>query len=88
MSLYELADNCEYGLLRDEMIRDRLVVGIRDSNLSEHLQLDADLNLDKAKKAIRQREAVHEQQQTLNGPTEPSGIAALQPVERVVRNIA
>ena len=32
------------------MIRDRLVVGIRDSTLSERLQMDADLTLDSAKK--------------------------------------
>ena len=45
------------------MIRDRLVVGIQDNGLSERLQLsDADLKLEKAKKMIRQREAVHEQQ--------------------------
>ena len=79
MALYALAENCEYGALRDEMIRDRLVVGIRNSNLSERLQLDAELTLDKAKKATRQREAVHEQQQTLNAPTDPSSVAALQP---------
>ena len=77
MALYELAANCDYGDLREEMIRDRLVVGIRDSGLSERLQLDADLDLNKATKAIRQREAVHQQQQTLKGAGEPGSIAAL-----------
>ena len=56
-SLYNLADNCNYGNLKDEMIRDRLVVGIRDMALSKKLQMDADLMLEKAKKSIRQREA-------------------------------
>ena len=65
MALYALAKNCDYGGMTDEMIRDRLVVGIRDSALSEKLQMDAKLTLESAKKAIRQREAVHEQQQTL-----------------------
>ncbi len=32
---------CKYGELKDEIIRDRLVVGIRDSTLSEKLQLNA-----------------------------------------------
>ena len=45
--LYNLAEYCEYGALRDEMIRDRLVVGLRDLKLSEKLQLDADLTLEK-----------------------------------------
>ncbi len=47
------------------MIRDRLVVGIRDNTLSEKLQMDSALTLESANKAIRQREAVHEQQITL-----------------------
>ena len=35
--------------------------------LSEKLQMDADLTLEKAKKSIRQREAVHEHQDVLIG---------------------
>ena len=66
MALYSLAANCEYGALQDEMIRDRLVVGIQDAALSEKLQLDADLTLEKAKKSIRQREAIREQQTILD----------------------
>ena len=67
VALYDLAENCDYGALQSEMIRDRLVVGIRDGTLSERLQLDAELTLEKAKKAVRQREAVHEQQRELKG---------------------
>ena len=66
ISLYKLAEDCNYGELKPEMIRDRLVVGIRDTNLSERLQLDPQLTLEKAKKAIRQREAVKEQQKELS----------------------
>ena len=75
--LYELAEDCEYGALHSEMIRDRLVVGIRDITLSEQLQTNAELTLDKAKKIIRQREAVHQQQCLLKG-AEPQSIKALQ----------
>ena len=67
MELYRLAESCDYGDLKDEMIRDRLVVGIRDAVLSQQLQLDPDLTLEKAKKMVRQREAVHDQQQVLKG---------------------
>ena len=49
------------------MIRDRLVVGIRDKAISEILQLEAGLTLERAKVMLRQREAVHEQQQVLKG---------------------
>lgn len=71
MELYKLVEYCSYGELKDEMIRDRLVVGILDSALSQRLQLDATLTLEKAKKLVRQREAVGEQNQLLR-ETEPS----------------
>ena len=64
-SLYHLAESCEYGELKEEMIRDRIVVGIKDQGLSERLQLDPALTLEKAKTMIRQREAIHEQQAIL-----------------------
>ena len=70
MELYRLAENCDYGALKEEMIRDRLVVGIRDASLSQQLQLDSELTLEKTKKKIRQREAVGEQQRELKGPAE------------------
>ena len=66
-ALYRLVDSCDYGALKEEMLRDRIVVGIRDVALSERLQLDADLTLDTAKKKVRQREAVFEQGQLLRG---------------------
>ena len=54
MALYSLAEHCGYGNLHDEMIRDRIVVGIRNSSLSEKLQLDAWLTLDRAITTIEQ----------------------------------
>ena len=48
------------------MIRDQLVIGIQDSRLSERLQMDPDLTLEKAKKLIRQSEAVDEHQVSSN----------------------
>ena len=50
------------------MIRDRLVVGIRDTGLSQQLQLSAELTLEKAKTKVHQREAVGEQQKELQSP--------------------
>jgi len=55
-----------------EMIRDRLVVGIHNCYLSEKLQLDSKLTLEKPKKATRQYEAVHSQQDALQGGSNPS----------------
>ena len=53
-----MAESCEFGDLKKEMIRDRLVIGIRDAQLSERLQLEPNLTLAKAEKLIRQRYAV------------------------------
>ena len=77
MALYSLAANCEYGTLESEMIRDRLVVGIRDAALSERLQIDAELTLEKAKKSIRQREAVKQQQTILDGTKGAANVDAM-----------
>ena len=44
--LFGLAENCDYGQFKSQMIRDRLVVGIRDNALSERLQMNADLTLE------------------------------------------
>ena len=51
--------------MKEELIRDRLVVGIRNYALSERLQIEAELTLDKAKRLIHQHEAVKEQQEVL-----------------------
>ena len=51
--------------MKHELIRDRLVFGIKDVTLSERLQTDETLMLDKAKKLVRQKEAVREQQNIL-----------------------
>ena len=42
-ALHAMAEHCDYGTLRDEMIRDRIVVGLLDAKLSEKRQLDAEL---------------------------------------------
>ena len=80
MTLYDLAEHCDYGTLTEELIRDRLVVGIRDTALSQKLQMDPALTLESAKKAIRQREAVYEQQQVLKGVNKAtSSLYAIRP---------
>ena len=55
-ALYSLVETCDYKAETiNEMLRDRLVVGMRDTAL---LQLDSELTLEKAKKSLRQKEAV------------------------------
>ena len=58
--LYGLAEHCSYRELHEEMIRDRIVVGLRDPSLSDSLQLVPTLNLEKAVTKVR-----HKKQQPL-----------------------
>lgn len=57
-ALYALAENCNYGALHDKLLRDRLVVGLRDSTLSE-----------KAINMARQSEVIKKQQTDIRGET-------------------
>ncbi|KAF7646652.1 hypothetical protein LDENG_00184280 [Lucifuga dentata] len=61
MAVHKLAENCKYGDLHEEMIRDQIVVGIRDAGLSERLQLNPKLNLATAISQVRQQEEVKKQ---------------------------
>ena len=62
-SPHKLIEHCDYGALKDEMIRDKIVVGlVLDEQLSEKLQLDPNLTLKRAVDQARQKEAVRKQQ--------------------------
>ena len=52
MALYALAEHYEYNDTKEKMIRDRLVVGIRDCTLSERLQMEPELTLRKPRKSF------------------------------------
>ena len=62
MTSRTLTEHCNFGTLRDEMIRDRILIGFIDAKLSEKLQLDQELTLPKAIKQAQQRKAVKIQQ--------------------------
>ena len=83
--VHRLAENCEFGPMKDELIRDRLVVGICDSTLSEHLQMEVELTIEKAKCLIHQQEAVREQQAILRTPIKEESLDAVQKTTRVTR---
>ena len=67
--LHSLAE-CEYGDLHDQLIRDRIVVGLLDKKLSEKLQMDSELTLEKAVTIAKQSEAVKQQQSTLHSKSD------------------
>ena len=64
-ALFCLAEHCEYGALNDEMIRDCIVVGITDAEVSLKLQMNSTLTLKKAIDMARQNEAAKKEQALL-----------------------
>jgi len=70
--LHCLAEHCEFGTLKDQLIRDRIVVGLRNKQLSEKLQLDPDLTLEKAMFKVKQSEEVKKQQRVIHSKA-PNG---------------
>ena len=66
--LYNMVENCNYGPMKEELLRDRIVVGISDNKLSERLQLDADLTLKKTVDQVRTTAMVHKQSLLLREP--------------------
>ncbi|UYV66897.1 hypothetical protein LAZ67_4003261 [Cordylochernes scorpioides] len=54
-SLYKLADSCEFEGLHEQLICDRIVVGVRDKALSERMQLDSELTLEKTRPSTSQK---------------------------------
>ena len=56
-ALHGLAEHCNYGALRNEIIRDRIVVGLLDANVLMKLHTDPGLTLEKATTLARQHES-------------------------------
>ena len=66
-AVHSLAEHCNYGNLREELIRDRIVVGLRDMKLSVSLQMDSELTLEKTIARVRHSEEIKKQQPMLRG---------------------
>jgi len=59
--LYDFSHNCNYGESKDDLIRDRLIVGLINKELSIELQLVTDLTLDGVIQKARHSELVKSQ---------------------------
>ena len=59
--LYRLVEHCEYGELREQLLRNRIVVGVIDDALSDRLQAQADVTLYQSVQISRQAEARKQQ---------------------------
>lgn len=77
-SLHDLAQHCDFGSKKDEHIRDRLVVGLADRNVSRDLQMKSQLTLAHAVSVARQAETVKE---NMKCQMEPAAAAVTHEVE-------
>ena len=65
------------------MIQYQIIVGLRDSNLSEGLPTYLELNLNKAITMAQQKEAVREQQAMIRGETDNT-CTRIEEVEHII----
>ena len=77
-ALHGLAEYCNYGALRSEMIRDRIVVELLNANVSIKLQTDPQLTLEKATTLARQHKSVIKQQEVVRGEQKQRSIDAVE----------
>ena len=60
------ASTCQYGELKDDMIRDRLVCGIKKDNVRKLLLRESDLTLEKANNICQIHEMSEQHNEQLN----------------------
>lgn len=76
-ALFELSKTCKFGKLREELIRDRIVVGIKDNDLSLSLQMDPELTLETVVNKVKQSESVKSQQAVVRSDYVSDAISTL-----------
>ena len=72
--LYTLAETCNYGTLKDELIRDRIIAGVKDERLSDILVQQDDLTLTKAVDIARKWEAREYDLKAIRGESSSSQV--------------
>ncbi|XP_068907028.1 uncharacterized protein [Tenebrio molitor] len=63
--LKQLSENCEFGTLSESLIKDRLVLGIRDKNVKDRLLRTKNLDLVKAVEICKAAEITNKQMEIL-----------------------
>ena len=86
----KLAEHCQYGELRDDLIRDKLVSGIRDDSVREKLLGIKDLSLTEAIETLRANQAMKFRvwdmaSGTADDPTAGSTVRQKKPRDRELR---
>ena len=63
----KLSENCGFGILRESLVRDRLILGVQDDRIREKLLGKRDLDLDKAVEMIKASQVTHSRASEIAG---------------------
>ena len=85
--LNKLAETCEFGPLKEDLIRDRIVVGIRNAQLSQRLMQNDKLTLEKATNQVKAAELTKQQHEMLKEDGKEMKIAAVRGKKKSPRQI-
>lgn len=66
----ELASTCVFGDLAEDLIRDKLILGIKEVNIKDKLLSESNLNLEKALEICKIAETTSKQIQSLSGKSD------------------
>lgn len=69
--LQTIANECEYGIVTDELVRDRIIAVMRDEELSSQLQLKENLTLEETISIIKETEEEKRHQQVFSNGRDP-----------------
>ena len=86
--LYKLSEFCDYGSLRDDLIRDRIVVGVLSDALSDSLQGKSDLSLKKTIEISRQHEARKQNREFVRDAVAGKTVNYVKPVPKIKAHYA
>ncbi|XP_022807246.1 uncharacterized protein LOC111344293 [Stylophora pistillata] len=66
-ALMKLSENCGFGTLRESLVLDRLILGVKDDRIREKLLGKCDLDLDKAVEIIKASQVTHSRASEIPG---------------------
>lgn len=81
-NLKNLSKDCAFETQEDSLIRDLLIIGVRDSAMKEKLLMEMELTLEKAIEYCRAKEASGKQMEMMNRTADASSVGAVSAINR------
>ena len=78
-----MSEDCEFNQLRDSLIKDMIIIGIKDKKLQERLLRENDINLEKVLSNCRASEASKLQTESIHNRVDPPSQSINQDVSQI-----